>query len=1054
MSLGSRPLGLEPLGGSLGVTATTVTGGQTSETDTAQAGSLVVGSVIVGGMATVTATIAAGSLIVGSIIAGGQASETDTAQAGAVITATLVSGGQASETDTALAGSVTGGALVVGGQTAETDTALAGTVSQRVTGGTASTLDTGLAGTVLYVVHGGQTGETDTAEHGTVADAGVIPGGGAATETDTALAGSVVKAYADTDTSNNAYAVMFTGDAEVVWEPAVVERPALLANGAAQVTARKFDDFDVSDEGMATYVGAEWTSVPRHRDRILIGNQDWTFKYGFPLKVPDFELVDPFMYGDGGTIELPQINARFERLGHGRLKRVKLGAKVVYQRVDDDPDSPTYNEVVATDYKGLIIRDGRRGDTLTLAVGGELLGRASMKWHPVPIFKKIRDAAVQIGNAVIGTGLRYVGRFDPIGINLASRGGMYEDQYLLDTQAQLVTGDGDQWTIMPTATGAYTHMLRDRETVHATVYLDNMLASADLGDDLSEKHNRVWVNAVSPDGQRIMHATAPRLVATPLPDRPTVGGGPMVIGDTDADTSTGDGVTVLIWRLHYVGLLDLADHAGGFDEDVADAIRGFQKDAGCANLTGSVDAETWEKLWDNAVTGYSIAFAAQRPAVEDDAVQKFDRSGSGSIIGRHDGYDPSVPIVDLPLDMGPVGSRRRAFRMARHKLHRVGQADWVGTITLTDGLISGEHNPGDALTADRVIPNRAVRPGWNLWEPYFDGGTLFPVVACRISDDGWTVELVVDTRARPAMEAWDVHRRNRENRYQPSRYLGGHRRRSTAVQDTVTPWDKIVGQTDRDWPLVAGWNVVPVPAGQVGTVKQTHILLDKPHEFAALVSTAKIPLGRLVDKINPLAAPPSDPQQHVIAVTGRPTGGTFKLADDSATETSAIAHDATSGAVQAAIRGLGGSFSGATVSGDRGGPYIVNMHGAEADLDVADNSLTGGSPAISVDTTGPSEGDGTPWWGQDAIRRWLDRYGTEIAWGTFQNPCGYGDYAKIHPDGTPSAAPLVGKHLDFQSFGYDCGVFGAVLYLYIWVGQDNILPRQRIFRQQLDGSGA
>ncbi len=976
------------------------------------------------------------------IVIVGQAVETDSALAATVAVGAVVVVGQALETDSALAASVVNGVIVSVGQAVETDSALTATVA---------------AGAVIVV---GQAAETDSALAATVVGGGETVVVGIAIEADSALSVTVVYGHIDTDTDNNVYALMFTGDGDLVWEPAVVARPALLARGdyiQAQTSARKIDSYTLSPDGTLTYDDTV-VSTPRHRDRIVIGSTDFTFTENFPLQVPDFELLDPFMYGDGGTLVLPWSSFRYEKLGvglGGRLKRVRLGAEVKYQRVDDDPDSPTYNQVVATDYKGVVIRTGRAdGDKIALAVGGELLGRAALKWHPVPIFRRLRDAGIHLFNVVVGLGLRYTPRLDTLGITLAGRGGMYEDQYLLDTVSQLVTNDGDQWTVMPTASGAYTHQLKDLTTVHATVYFDNEFATPDLGDDLAEKPNRVWINALAPDGQRIMHASAPNLQATAVPTLPTVGGFPMTIGDEDVDTSTGDGVTVLVWRLTFAGLLDREDLPGGFDADVRDAVVDFQRSAGMANLAGSVDEDTWNALWDNAITGYSTAHAAQRPAVEDDAVQKFDRAGSGSIIGRHEGYDETAIVVDLPLDMGPVGSRRRAFKMARHKLHSVGETDWVGTITLTDGLISGTHNPGNPLTASQIIPSRAVRPGWNIWEPYFDGGTLFPVVACRVRDNGWVVELLVDTRARPAMEAWAVHQRNRENRYQPSRYLGGPRRRSTSVMDTVTPWDKIVGQTDRDWPLAAGeWTEIPVPAGQAGTVQRTEIALDKAIEFAAMVSERPIPLGRLNRTIEPLLEPATDPQRHHIDIAGRPTGGTFTLSGNSNT-TGAITYGASAGAVQAVIRTLGGAFATSTVAKlPSSGDYTVTMP-SSLDLDVGTNSLTGGSPTISVTTTGPGSGPGTPWYGKPAIRNWLKPYGAKVSWGTFENPCGYGDWMKAHPQtGLATAAPLTGEFVDDDSWGYDCGLHGAVLYLYIWVGQANTLPRQRVFTQQLDGSG-
>lgn len=1069
MSLGRIALGREALGRAGGATAATVAVGQATETDSALALTVKVGAVVVVGQATETDSALAATTKTGVLVVVGQATETDSALTVTVtdVTPLTIAVGQATETDAAQT-ALTHVKIAVG-QVTETDEALAlGTIHVRVPVGQATETDSTFAARTITVVHVGQATETDEAFTVNVDN----PLGtfyvhvGQATEADSAGAVTISAGYADTDTANNVYAVMFSGDADVIWEPAVEARPALLINGASQISARKYDDFDIATQGQAAFVGDEVVNAPALRDRILIGNTDWTYRHGLLVETPDFELLEPGAYGDGGTLTLPSINARFERLGEGRLKRVKLGAKVVYQQVDDDPTSPTYNEVVRTDYKGLILRQGRQGNKLTLAVGGELLGRASVKWHPAPIFRKVRDAGVQLYNSVVGLGLRYHPRLQHIGINLASRGGTWEDQYLLDTLGQLTTGDGEQWTLMPDDRGRYGAALKDRETINATVYLDNEFATEDLGDDLAEKPNRIWINAVAPDGQRIMHASAPLMQYAETPTRPLAfdPDAPddtfaMNLGTVDENTTTGDGVTVLIWRLTFAGLLDRDDQPGGFDDDVAEALRDFQKSAGCANLTGTVDAETWNKLWDNDVVNYSVQYAAQRPAVQADEVQEFDRSGNGSIIGRHEGYDDTVVKVDLPLDMGMVASRRQPFKMAQHKLVPVGQEDFVGTITLTSGLIDGEHNPGDVLTADMVISNRAVRPGWNIWVPFFGAGdgTLFHVSACRIRNKGRTVELLVDTRARDAMEAWAVKQRNRDNRYRPSRYLGGDRRRSTASLDTVTPWDKIVGQTDRRWTLNPGWNRIPVPSGQVGTISDTSIILDKPAEFAVLVLEKDVPLTRLARKIDPLATPPTEPQRHRITISGEPTGGTFKLADDALDETADIAFDASASTVQTAVRGLGGGFSDATVVRSGSRAWTINMHGSEADIDVADNSLTGGtSPGISVTSAGPSTGDGTPWFRSDETLRWLKPYGFVVGWGSYKNPCGYGEGSKVDETGERTAEPLTGEHFDDGSFGYDCGLNGPELGVYIYLAEDaepNALPRQRIFHQQLE-SGA
>lgn len=89
----------------------------------------------------------------------------------------------------------------------------------------------------------------------------------------------------------------------------------------------------------------------------------------------------------------------------------------------------------------------------------------------------------------------------------------------------------------------------------------------------------------------------------------------------------------------------------------------------------------------------------------------------------------------------------------------------------------------------------------------------------------------------------------------------------------------------------------------------------------------------------------------VVTITGTPTGGTFTLTYGGQT-TGTIAYNAAAGTVQTAIRALGGSLSGATVSGSAGGPYTVTIGvagSAAAPLQADGSALTGGTnPMVTV----------------------------------------------------------------------------------------------------------
>lgn len=113
----------------------------------------------------------------------------------------------------------------------------------------------------------------------------------------------------------------------------------------------------------------------------------------------------------------------------------------------------------------------------------------------------------------------------------------------------------------------------------------------------------------------------------------------------------------------------------------------------------------------------------------------------------------------------------------------------------------------------------------------------------------------------------------------------------------------------------------------------------------------------------------------VVTITGTPTGGNFRLSIGGAT-TGDLAYNASTAAVQTALRGLGTPWAGATVSGTAGTTYTVTLSpvgGAAAPIVVANNGLTGGTTpqvlvAQSPDSDSSLRAIGGDWsqaaWGQ------------------------------------------------------------------------------------------
>lgn len=95
------------------------------------------------------------------------------------------------------------------------------------------------------------------------------------------------------------------------------------------------------------------------------------------------------------------------------------------------------------------------------------------------------------------------------------------------------------------------------------------------------------------------------------------------------------------------------------------------------------------------------------------------------------------------------------------------------------------------------------------------------------------------------------------------------------------------------------------------------------------------------------------------------TGGTYTLTGNGNT-TAAIAEAATAAVVQTAIRGLGGSYSEAVVTGSNGGPYTITFPvgtGNVAALTTDASSLTGGAgtAVITTGTAGTATGKYGPY---------------------------------------------------------------------------------------------
>lgn len=593
---------------------------------------------------------------------------------------------------------------------------------------------------------------------------------------------------------------------------------------------------------MTAYATVRAASTPAGFDRVLVDGIDVTWFRGAETVIGETTLTEPFAYGPT-TLGFPKIDANLETLGEGELSFVRVDAPVVIQRVDD-PTAET-PVVLATDYRGFVASINADGRDLTLEVGGEFSYPASQKFKPELLVRRVKDIGFFAAGILQTLGLGLADRDGPTtGIEVAdSGGGGYYDAFAGDVCAWSQTAAGVQRTIMPTVWGGNTwgFELKDITTKHLTLFTDDARVVASLRRDRTEIPTTWYGTGITPDGVRWRNARYPGVFAGPAPTFP----GSMTIGDTDADTSTGDGVTVLQTKLVEMGYLAITQAFvyTTYTSATAAAVKELQDDAGLSK-NGNVNSATWDALFDVSVTGYSLSDAHVQPLVQDPRVRKFNYTANGSIAGLNPDYDASVKPIERSVNFGEDVTKAQAVAWCRGQMNRLAGPNWTGTITLNAGFggFVGEQDPADYATLNAspelIFPQPDIRPGMNAWLPLFDGGTLAHISGLTYDRASRRVTLTVDTLARDLLEVAAINARNKEASRNLRREWFAANRPSKPSHAMVAR-DELFGLLDRDVDLVANeWNVVPMVVGQQGQVFRTRIrLVNDEAEFAVLVTS-------------------------------------------------------------------------------------------------------------------------------------------------------------------------------------------------------------------------
>jgi hypothetical protein len=657
---------------------------------------------------------------------------------------------------------------------------------------------------------------------------------GLVSETTTVHPLSVDLGYYVGDATNRVGGRQRGGYAVATWEPAVVTPPASVVYGEARDVAHAYGP--VTMNGTQPVFDVDKASRTRHRTRVVVGGKDVTFFRGVSTPTPAYQLVSPLLYGPA-TLRLPQVAAAFEQLGTGDLDWLRTEQRVLVQRVDEAGD------VVATDYRGVIVAFDTAGADLTVEIGGEASGRAALMERQPPIFRTVNDIGAHAYYAIRALGLPFTPRLGPdTGIKLARFGGTGHLDYISQLCARAWTQSGNQWTIMPsTDTGAYRMVRKDTTTIDATAYLDDAYTVGSLRRDLAEEPNRLYATGVTPEGQRVRFGAYPGLkqgTAAPYPFNDNRNFG---LGTTNADTDTGDGVTVMIDKLRVHKYMDAIDQPGGYDADAEKGVRQLQNDAGLP-VTGTMTPASWRALFDLDKVGFSLRQSQIMPAAQKTYTKQWHRSGAGAQLRKNPNYDKRRLKRDRTVDLGSGFTISQMREFARAEIDASTDDNWVGQIVFhTGALVAGDHTPGTPVAPSDIFRARALRPGMNLSLPLFDGGIVVHVSAVSVGEDG-TVTATVDTRARDSMAVWEVIQRNRESRRNPARQWVRDHRASGEIKDAIDGWDEVGGLLG-DNVTVPGhrWTIFEVVAGQEGTVARLRLRTNPNAEFVCAV------FGRVFD---------------------------------------------------------------------------------------------------------------------------------------------------------------------------------------------------------------
>ena len=580
--------------------------------------------------------------------------------------------------------------------------------------------------------------------------------------------------------------------------------------------------------------GETWGSF-----RLQVGSEDVTNFRDVPAQIAGYQLVEPYSYGPA-DFNLPQLSIfEVDQWGTGDLSWFGEGKPVRLKHVDAD------GTTVRIVWRGFVAVTSVTLQGTQIHCEGDSTGRLGLRNKLSEVFALKRPVGYRLYESFQFCGLNLSPAYGGnIGSLTDGRGftGSHLDycDFLLSQTIQL---DGSQHTIRAKATGGYELVEKDTTTVGFTAFVGVHGVDPDLSSDIAEKPNYITGSGIAPNGLSWANVKLPNAQQGTAPDYPMTDDSSFGEGTTDADTDSGDGVSVMVAKLAGTDYLARKDRPGGYDDDAVAAVKALQDDAGLSE-TGVMNPATWRALFDLDVTGVSLKNAHIAPLAQSPKVHKWNQTANGSRLSRNPDYDPSVIVSDLNVDHGTSVELADARRWSKGVLHRAATTkNWSGTVTFTTDVFSGSVQAADVDLASKVMSRLDIVEGSNLMLRNFDGDTLFHVAGVNVTVDegnGAVVSVAVDTQGRDAPTLGEVLDRNIESR--SNAFRSWKRQRGSNVNLRQIEFSEASGLIWNKIDLPGEeWTVFEVFVGQAGYVSRVRIQTESdPAAFFVGITAQRV----------------------------------------------------------------------------------------------------------------------------------------------------------------------------------------------------------------------